>query len=299
VTGRIPVIFDTDIGSDVDDAVALAYLLREPRCELVGITTVSGEPEERARLADAVCRAAGRSDVPVHAGCGNPLLVSQRQLEAPQKSVLPRWTHTPEFTSNTAVPFLRETIRSRPGELTLLAVGPFTNLAVLFALDPEIPSLLKQVVIMGGVYTTSTPGTPRVEWNASLDPHATAMLFNAGCSVTAFGLDVTMQCRLTATACRERLRHGPLAVVADMAEVWFSRRPEITFHDPLAAVALFHPELCTYQPGDVEVELASPRVSGMTHWTATDDGPHQIAVTVDPQAFFQHYFQVFETEHRS
>lgn len=293
MSDRIPVLFDTDIGSDIDDAVALAYLLRQPRCELVGVTTVSGEPQERAMLADAVCRAAGRDDVPIHAGCAGPLLVAQRQPGAPQKSVLSRWPHRESFAPNMAVAFLREAIRARPGELTLLAVGPFTNLAVLFSLDPEIPRLLKRLVIMGGVYTTMLPGAPRVEWNAGLDPHATAIMFSAGCPITAFGLDVTMKCRLSAVACRERFREGPLAVVADMAEVWFGRRPEITFHDPLAAVALFHPDLCVYEHGQVEVELASQHVGGMTHWTAREDGPHQMAMAVDPAAFFNRYFEVF------
>ena len=65
---RIPLLFDTDIGSDIDDAVCLAYLLRQPRCELLGVTTVSGQPRARAALADAVCQAAGRRDIPIHAG---------------------------------------------------------------------------------------------------------------------------------------------------------------------------------------------------------------------------------------
>lgn len=67
MSDTIPVLFDTDIGSDIDDAVALGYLLNQPRCELVGITTVSGEARERAALADAICRAAGRRDIPIRA----------------------------------------------------------------------------------------------------------------------------------------------------------------------------------------------------------------------------------------
>src|SRR5690349_14668811 len=128
---RIPLLFDTDIGSDIDDAVALAYLLVEPRCELLGITTVTGEPVERARLADAVCRASGRNDVPIHSGAEIPFLVPQKQPKAPQKAVLECWPHQADFAPNTAVPFLQQVIRSRPGEVTLLAVGPFTNVGAL------------------------------------------------------------------------------------------------------------------------------------------------------------------------
>ncbi|MGB9625007.1 MAG: nucleoside hydrolase [Phycisphaerae bacterium] len=85
----IPILLDTDIGSDIDDAVALAYLLRQPQCELLGITTVTGEPEKRARLADAICRAFGRSDVPIFSGAARPILVPQRQPAAPIRKHIP------------------------------------------------------------------------------------------------------------------------------------------------------------------------------------------------------------------
>src|SRR5688500_2376548 len=102
MSDTVPLLFDTDIGSDIDDALALAYLLREPRCELLGITTVTGEPEERARMADAVCRAAGRVDVPIHAGAGVPFLVPQKQPEAPQKRALAQWPHRERFPAGSA-----------------------------------------------------------------------------------------------------------------------------------------------------------------------------------------------------
>ncbi len=80
---KIKVILDTDIGSDIDDAVALAYLLAQPRCELVGVTTVTGESTKRAMMASALCRIAGK-DMPIFPGVEKPLLVAQKQLKAPQ-----------------------------------------------------------------------------------------------------------------------------------------------------------------------------------------------------------------------
>ena len=77
-------VLNPDIGSDIDDALCLAYLLRQPACELVGITTVTGQPVERAMLASAVCRAAGRDNIPIRAGAAKPLLVEQLQPVAPQ-----------------------------------------------------------------------------------------------------------------------------------------------------------------------------------------------------------------------
>src|SRR5512142_1302999 len=90
-------ILDTDIGSDIDDAVCLAYLLANPNCDLLGITTVTGEPEKRAQLASALCLAAGREDIPIYPGAGQPLLVDQRQVRAEQAEALQRWPHREDF----------------------------------------------------------------------------------------------------------------------------------------------------------------------------------------------------------
>ena len=297
---RIPVLLDTDIGSDIDDALALAYLLRQPRCELLGITTVSGQPQARASLADAVCRAGGRPDIPVHAGTSAPLLAEQHQPHAPQAAALAsgEWPHR-EFAPNTAVDFLRETVYARPGEITLLAIGPLTNIALLFALDPAIPLLLKEVVLMGGWYFDR----PQPEWNIRCDPHAAAVVFAAPVPcLTAVGIDVTQQCRMPAADCRRRFAEagGPLAPVAAFAEVWFQDRPEITFHDPLAAALVFEPLLCTTEARQVSVELTSSLRPGQTSvdwddWHNSNPNParpHHLAASVDTAAFFDHYFSV-------
>jgi len=291
---RIPVLLDTDIGSDIDDAVALAYLLKQPRCDLLGITTVTGEPDKRAMLADAVCRAFGRNDIPVHSGAGRPMIVPQRQPHVPQATVLAKWPHRESFAPNAAVDFLRQTIRARPGEITLLTIGPLTNAGLLYALDPQIPTLLKQHVMMGGHYQNKGIGCTPLEWNTMCDPHASAIVFAASVpSMTCVGLDVTTRCILPAAECRKRFAAGPLRIVGEMAEVWFNVRPEITFHDPLAAAVVFEPSLCQYASGRVEIDLQSSRLLG---YTAFDPGagsaPHRIATEVSAERFFEHYFSV-------
>ena len=289
----IPVLLDTDIGSDIDDALALAYLLKQPRCELLGVTTVTGEPTVRAQLADAVCQVFGRKQVPIHSGADRPILVPQMQTEAPQKTVLAHWPHRQTFAPNTAVDFLRQTIRSRPGEITLLSIGPLTNIALLFAVDPQIPPLLRQYVMMGGVYCSHLGPSGSTEWNARGDPHATAVVFAARVpGIRCIGLDVTTRCRMPADQCRQRFAHGPLQIILEMAEVWFRHaRPEITFHDPLAAACIFESDLFTFKPGLVEVELQSDRLRGMTHFAPNaPEKPHQVALDVRPEAFFEHYF---------
>lgn len=281
------VLLDTDIGSDIDDAICLAYLLAKPECELLGITTVSGEPEQRARLASAICKAANR-DIPIFPGAPLPFLIPPHQPVAQQASALAGWPHETDFPAGRAVGFLRDTIRSHPGEVTLLAIGPMTNLGLLFTLDPEIPHLLKALYMMIGAF-----GELRHEWNALNDPHATAIVYNAHPPVhRSIGLDVTLQVQMEAAEVRRRFQTPRLRPVLDMAEVWFQARPEVTFHDPLAAVALFDEQVCTYARGSVAVELASPRLAGMTYFTAAETGPHEAALTVDAGRFFNEYFGV-------
>jgi len=283
----IPVILDTDIGSDIDDAVCLAYLLAQPRCELLGITTVTGQAQERAKLANAICRAAGRDDVPVLSGSETPLLIQQKQPEAPQAEVLARWPHSEQFGKFEAVDFLRRTIHSRPGEITLLTIGPLTNIGLLFALDREIPQMLKSLVMMAGSYFQGKAP----EWNVGGDPHAAAIVFASPVAeVRVCGLDVTSRCCLPAEECRARFRGGPLDVVLNMAEVFFRWRQEIVFHDPLAAACIFDPDICSYQTGTVRVELQNDSEMGRTVLEPSKAGRHRVAQSVDVQRFFEHYF---------
>lgn len=288
------VLLDTDIGSDIDDAICLAYLLAKRECDLLGITTVSGEPEKRAMLASALCKAAGRDEVPIFPGAPLPLLVAPHQPQAQQATALDRWPHETQFPEGHAVAFLRDTIRRHPGEVTLLAIGPMTNIALLFALDPEIPRLLKGLYMMIGAFTQGIVFTGmRYEWNALNDPHATAMVYNARPPVhRSVGLDVTLQVQMDAAEVRQRFQTPLLRPVLDMAEVWFQARPEVTFHDPLAAVSIFDEEVCTYERGQVEVELASRQLPGMTYFNRSDAGAHEVAMAVNTERFFQEYFGV-------
>jgi len=299
ITPTLPILLDTDIGSDIDDAVALAYLLAQPRCELLGITTVTGEPHRRAALARAVCLAAGRENVPVHVGLEAPLIAGPLQPRAPQTEVLPAAALTEFENRPTAVDFLRDTIRARPGEITLLAIGPLTNLGVLFALDPELPTLLKQLVLMGGAFWTRAAGhtgATGAEWNLRCDPHAAAVVFRAPVPVVkVVGLDVTGPCRLPSSDVREKFASASsaLTLVSEMAEVWFRDRPEITFHDPLAAALIFEPGLCGLTRRTVRVDTDSPRAQGQAYFDeGADSGPHEVAETVDAEAFFGHYFNI-------
>jgi len=168
---KTKVLLDTDIDivGDIDDVMCLAYLLAQPACELLGITTVSWATDKRAMVASALCKAADRR-VPIFPGAEVPILaplpaVEARQSYAIEHAVLERWDHEEVFPRGQAVEFLRRTIRDNPGEVILLAIGPLTNVALLFAVDPEIPSLLKGLVMMAGRFASD--GTARVSLNGT------------------------------------------------------------------------------------------------------------------------------------
>jgi len=291
------VLLDTDIGSDIDDAVALAYLLAQPECELLGITTVTGESDKRAMLASVLCRVAGKP-VPLFPGCERPLLVPPRQAHAPHAAALEKWPHDSDFPRGQAVEFLRRTVHEHPGEVVLLAIGALTNVALLFAADPQVPALLKALVLMCGRFTTGAAGVEATEWNASGDPQATAIVYQTPVRMhRSIGLEVTCQVKMEADEVRQRFNHDLLRPVLDFAEIWFREQAAITFHDPLAASTIFQPSICQFERGTVEVELGGPPEAsplGMTHWTPDPArGRHEVAVSVNPEAFFEHYFSVF------
>ena len=288
----IKVLLDTDIGSDIDDAVTLAYLLAQPKCDLLGVTTVSGEAEKRAQIASALCIAAGK-DIPIYPGRETPLLIQEGQVIAEQAAVLDRWPHVEHFPQGEAIPFLARTIRANPGEVILLTIGQLTNVAALFASDEEIPHLLKGIVSMCGIYHLFAEHGP-VEYNAGLDPHATAIVYhNEAPFHRSVGLDITRQVRMMADEVRERFQIKQLEPVLGFAEVWWKESASLTFHDPLAAATIFDENICQFERGQVEVEITSNQLAGYTDWHASPSGRHEVAVKVDPKLFYDHFFSVF------
>lgn len=288
------ILLDTDIGSDIDDALALAYLLANPNCELLGITTVSSESVKRAQLASVMCRAAG-ADIPIFPGVEDPFLVPQEQRRAQQAAALNKWPRQTDFESGQAISFMRDTIRRHPGEVTLLAIGPLTNVALLFTLDPEVPHLLKRLVMMCGLFTKRLGRLVPLEWNAKLDPHATAIVYHHDVAQhNSIGADVTNQVRMEAGEFKNRLKHDLLQPLRDMAGIWFQYSKVVVFHDPLAACTIFNENICDMLKGTVQVELKSEFLPGYTYWEPDPfGGKHAIATAVDQNAFFEEFWGVF------
>jgi len=217
----------------------------------------------------------------------------QRQRIAQQATVLPRWPHRSDFPKGQAVEFLAHTIRSYPGEVTLLTVGPLTNAGLLFSEHPDVADLLAGLVLMGGNFDETGPEAGRIEWNIAGDPLASEITYKTPvCLHRSLGLNVTQKVMMTAEEVRERFTVPLMRPVMDMAEIWFAQfYPSITFHDPLAAATIFEPDICNYQEGTVI--LQNTNTPGKTIFDQSKDyAPHQVAMNVDAGRYFEHFFHI-------
>ncbi|RYG48726.1 nucleoside hydrolase [bacterium] len=283
---RQAVLLDTDPGSEIDDVLALLYLARHPECELLGVTTVTGDTQRRAALAEIVLRDYGLGDVPVVAGMRETLAWGIAQPEVQHYDCMRQRPHRLNHRTD-AVDFLRETIRSRPGEVTLVSIGPLTHVALLLAVDPEIPSLLKGMVTMSGSFFRGE----ECEWNCEADPVAAAMTFSRSLKHRVVGMDVSVPCFLNRDEARAKFSHPAFDAVRPMTERWFSEKKMVVFHDPLAATAVFRPDLMKYRTGMV---ICPEDEFGRTRFEWTPEGPHQVAREVDSEGFFDEFFSVVE-----
>lgn len=286
---KTKILLDTDIGSDIDDALCLAYLLKQPACELLGITTVSGEADRRAMMASVLCKRAEK-EIPIYPGIEKPLLVDSLQKYAGQAERIGDWPCDKAFPKYQAIDFMRRTIRENPGEVVLLAIGPMTNVAALFTIDPEIPALLKELVLMCGEFFDSR----QAEWNAKVDPHAAAIVYNAPVEIRSVGLDVTTRVVMSKREAERCFAADILKPVKDFSEVWFKDRDQMVFHDPLAAAVIFNNQICSFERGEVAVELLDRNTAGKTCWKENKSGHCLAAKQVDAEAFFHHYMQTVQ-----
>lgn len=285
------ILFDTDIGSDIDDSYCLAYLLSHPDCELMGVTTVSGEPMIRAQMVDSICKVANKK-IPIYCGSSEPMTANKLQTTAKQKTALVNWPHEKSFPYG-AVEFLNRVIRGNPGEITLLAVGPMTNIAILFTQYPDVPKLLKKLILVNGAFfAEGQQFRPMGEWNVRCDVRASQLVYEAPApEVMVISMDTAMNLTMNQDEIRENFTSPILKIVEEYSRVWFSERPITGFGDPLAAMVIFEPEVCTWRRGHADVKLL-PDGGGLTTLAECAHGPHLVADTVDRNRFFERYFAI-------
>ncbi|MCV6584574.1 MAG: nucleoside hydrolase [Marinibacterium sp.] len=298
------IIIDTDPGQD--DAVAILLALASPDdIDVLGITAVAGNvplplTSKNARI---VCELAGRTDVPVYAGCDAPLsrkLVTAEHVHGKtglDGPVLP--DPTMPLAPGHAVDFIIDTLRNQdPGSVTLCPLGPLTNIARALQQAPDIAGRVQEIVLMGGAYFEVGNITPAAEFNIYVDPEAAEIVFKSGIKLTVMPLDVTHRALVTPhrNDAFRALGHGVGHAVAEMTD-FFERFDKEKYgsegaplHDPCVIAYLLRPDIFHGRFINVEIETGSDLTLGMTvadWWRVSGRTPNATFMNdVDADAFF-------------
>jgi inosine-uridine nucleoside N-ribohydrolase len=313
------IILDTDPG--VDDAMAIFLALRSPELKVEAITPVAGNVPLSLTLPNALrlVEIANRADIPVAAGAATPLirrLVSARYVHGnnglggvdfPEPKLQP--------VAATATELIRRIIRSNPGEITIVAVGPLTNVATILKEDPSLATLVKSIVLMGGSLSGGNI-TPSAEFNFYVDPEAARIVFDSGVPLTMVGLDVTRKVLLREEHIRilEAAQNPVSQAAGKIMRATFERMRKgrdvtvVAMHDPLTVAHLIDPSILTLKDYYVQIETSGELTAGES--VGYDHAPirrsplldtgmpapetpdaefkrnAQVAVEVDPDKFF-------------
>lgn len=294
---------DTDIGTDCDDSVCLAYLLAQRDCALLGISTVGMASSERAAIVEVICRQFGRDDIPIVAGADRPLFETPYWTghHLHQASVLERWPASRTYPPNRALPLMREAIEANPGEVVMLTIGPLSNLALLAAAEPELVQQLAGVWSMGG-YFTDPADPPQAECNIMLDPVAAGIAFQHQLpDHRLLSLNYTRGKRLDRDQVRTCFGADAFAPVLECCDPAAGDKTKSGsgLHDPLTAAAIFHPQWFQWRRGHIGChlydhdlrhghKLADDKVTGATWFKPDQAGPHQLVTDGDAQVAIDH-----------
>jgi inosine-uridine nucleoside N-ribohydrolase len=286
---RTPVLIDTDIGDAVDDSLALGLALTSPELDVRGVTTVIDDVESKTRLAGKELVIFGRRDIPVAMGAAEPLLDPKLQTHPSAFHILTSSDQIPESSRRPAASFLVDTLMNSRDRLTLITIGPLTNVALALKTEPRIKERIERIVLMGGAFAAHPSGGSQIEYNVKRDPVAAEIVFRSGVPILAAGLDVTTPCRLRSEDLESlRVAQSPAArFLLRQIELSQSETREAlpTLYDPLAVAAVFRPDLIETAAGKVEVSLANDATRGQTRFTPDPAATTRVGVNVNAQAF--------------
>ncbi len=289
----LPILLDTDIGTDIDDAYALVLAATAPELDLRAVTTVCGDTFTRAEIALKLLKLLGHP-APVAVGAGLPLgNVPWRGWDGYEGEGLDlsdvNWRRD---AHPLGAPHLIADLAARGAErgepLTFLAIGPLTNLALALTLHPEATRRLARVVWMGADFGGFGQGNARSEHNVACDPLAADLVLRSGLPVTIVGYNVGVQTRMTRADLEELRGIGGSLVeaLAALHAVWFRwiGRDFSPMYDPLTALSTFRDDLIGTVPARARVDLGAPE-PGTVVFEEGGTAPHRVAVNLNLPAF--------------
>lgn len=299
------IIIDCDPG--IDDALVIALALASPQLDILGITTVAGNRELEKTTANAlkVLEYFGRKkDIPVYTGAAKPLV---KDLYMPGDSVHGRdglgdcaFPDPQEKAKGDAVEFIAKMLAENPGEVTILAIGPLTNIAML--LKKSGGSLIKELCLMNGAFSVPGNATEYAEYNAFIDPDAAEIVYSSGVPIKIVGLDVTDPVAIT----REEFEQikeidTDQARLFVMTHQWAIQRKQkdsyAFFWDPIALAWLLDEQLIKSKNGRVEVDTQG-ETAGRTRFIE-GSGNAQVGTSIDSERFFKHLYNFLKWGRKS
>ena len=309
---RLKVIIDTDIGDDIDDAFAILFAMKL-NFDIVGITTVFGDTEQRARIAKKLLKLYGHGyeNVPVFAGHGTPLASVKKDFPTFLCQYTPDMAddaYKPDSRNeNDAIDFIIDSCKKYGKELTVIAIGPFTNIAKVIKKAPDALGLAKEVVIMGGAFYKQYS-----DWNVICDVEAAEVMFRSLTDIKCLGADVTHQLALD-EADDGRILHanGNEAVkyISDIYAKWkvSSGKKSGILHDPLAIFYAKNSGVCECESAPVavitdgyargftlNVKAYTKSAFNMAYWDFDFSRTHTLAKTVERELVISEFMKCFD-----
>ena len=282
------VVIDTDPGTD--DAIALVAALNSPRLDILGLTTVGGNARlsHTTRNALRILEFMGRQDIPVYPGSSRPLkgrFEYAYGFHGPGGLTVRLPLPKTEAQAGSGVDFIIESARANRRDLTLIALGPLTNVAKALKRKPRIAEWLNEIVVMGGALDVPGNVTPHAEFNIFDDPEAAKLVFDSDASIRLIGLDVCRRAEVT-RADEDWFRGGSQGerLVSRIITGWLKMRGRdeaYSLCDPLAVAAAIRPDLFTFARGNVSVETDDSSRRGKT---SVGYGTGNVMVATDVQA---------------
>ena len=287
------VYVDTDIGlgtpgAEIDDGAALIFLLRNKSIDVIGAGSIFGNvPLHDAALnLDRLLTWLGREDIPTGLGAEKPLIADTAWFESWQSNygkTMPWNTRAANYLSANLI---IHAIRTHPGQVSILSLGPMTNLALAVRLDPNIIPLTHEVIVMGGSFNVQNP---EPEFNVHCDPEAAQIVFSSGWKVHILGLDITRRVHFSRRDFASLPDGNPaVELLRAQAPGWIDRMEEMgweqggcALHDAVAAAYLIDQTIFQIEEASVEVELANADSRGITRFSSAAENQPIVKVITD------------------
>lgn len=284
------VYIDTDIGlgtpgAEIDDGAALIFLLRSPEVQVIAVGSIFGNVHlvDAATNLDRLLTWLNKRDVPIGIGAERPLVEDLAWMESWQSEygkTLPWQTRPADMA---AASLMIQVIQSFPGRVSVLSIGPMTNLALAARLEPGIIPLAREVIVMGGSFN---PENPAPEFNARCDPEAAQIVLTAGWKLSILGLDITRQVHFSRRDFNALPVENPaIDLLRSQAPGWIDRMEQMDWekdgcalHDAVAAAFLVDDTIFETREACVEVELAEPKTRGATRFLPVENARPTVSI---------------------